>query len=106
MSTIDLGISPIITKPDDWRLRARCRGVTSDDFFPHRERSLAVRNAKWICGHCPLDVRLACLQLALDTRDEVGIYGGLTADERREVFPTAFEGRRPNGSTGRREAAA
>lgn len=39
--------------------------------------------AKAICATCP--TRLACLQDALDRREEFGIYGGTTPDERKHM---------------------
>ncbi|MFG2144270.1 WhiB family transcriptional regulator [Streptomyces sp. NPDC048696] len=43
----------------------------------------AVDMAKQICGSCP--VRARCLRLALERGEAFGIFGGLTAEERRDV---------------------
>jgi WhiB family redox-sensing transcriptional regulator len=40
--------------------------------------------AKRICSECP--VREACLDYALRMREPEGIWGGLTADERRKLL--------------------
>jgi len=40
--------------------------------------------AKAICAECP--VREACLEYALTTREKEGVWGGMTARERRRVL--------------------
>jgi Transcription factor WhiB len=42
-----------------------------------------VQSAKAICALCP--VREECLQWAMDTAQDTGIWGGLTEEERREL---------------------
>jgi len=39
--------------------------------------------AKTLCGECP--VKNACLQYALETKQEHGIWGGTTEEERRRL---------------------
>lgn len=52
-------------------------------FFPDASDHVSIRAAKNVCLTCP--VRLACLQWALDTNQQFGIWGWLTEDERRRV---------------------
>jgi WhiB family redox-sensing transcriptional regulator len=47
--------------------------------------------AKRICAFCP--ERLPCLQWALDNKEPFGIYGGMTAAQRRGL--TYPKNRRP-----------
>ena len=74
---------------ENWQLKAACRGPQSAVFFPpaqferkedklHRER-----RAKDICTSCA--VRRECLDYALATNQDSGIWGGLTEDERRQI---------------------
>lgn len=45
------------------------------------------KRAKEICTDC--GVREACLEYALSIREQHGIWGGLTENERREMILTA-----------------
>ena len=64
-----------------WRDDAACRGHDTDDFFPATDEEAGP--AKAICGACP--VREECLEFALATRQEDGVWGGLTETERRRL---------------------
>ena len=67
----------------NWRLRAACREIGGDIFYPEPGDSIA--RIKAICASCP--VRVECLQDALDTTDvEFGIRGGLSAHARRKLL--------------------
>jgi WhiB family transcriptional regulator, redox-sensing transcriptional regulator len=77
-----------------WRRDAACRNLGSSLFFaPDGERAAARRHreaaAKAICGSCP--VRTPCTLYALATRQQYGVWGGLTEDDRRQ--PIADERR-------------
>ncbi len=75
----------------DWRQRAACRDTNPDLFFPAGTSGDAVERqvaaAKALCARC--QVRFACLDWALDTGQEAGIWGGLDEDERRTLRRTA-----------------
>jgi WhiB family redox-sensing transcriptional regulator len=58
---------------------AACRREDPEVFFS--EAASQVAYAKSVCGRCP--VRAACLARALGFREEHGVFGGLTAGERR-----------------------
>ena len=64
-----------------WETQARCHQYDPEIFFDPRTRS--ERKAKAICAKCP--VRVECLALALQSRAQFGVWGGLTEDERRRV---------------------
>ncbi len=69
-----------------WRDRAACRLADPDLFFPAGGTGVAVGTieaARSVCGRCP--VTSACLEFALDTKQEAGIWGGITEDERRSM---------------------
>ena len=70
----------------DWRAAALCAQVDAELFFADVERGAAyeaqVAAAKGVCAVCP--VRAECLAFALDALP-LGIAGGTTAAERREL---------------------
>jgi WhiB family redox-sensing transcriptional regulator len=65
----------------EWRRFAACKGVDTEVFFPTSEAEADV--AKEICASCP--ARKACLEWALASRQEDGVWGGLTENERRRL---------------------
>lgn len=69
-----------------WRELAACDGEDIEIFFPIGVAGPAVwqaSQAKAICEGCP--VREECLSYALWTGQDHGIWGGLTAGERRAL---------------------
>lgn len=70
---------------DSWRGHALCRGLGAELFFPVGEvgpDALAqAENGKAVCRRCP--VREPCLDFSLVTNQGFGVWGGLTAEERR-----------------------
>ncbi len=64
-----------------WRDDAACRGLDVDVFFPATDEEAGP--AKAICAICP--VREECLEFALATRQDDGVWGGLTETERRRL---------------------
>jgi len=71
---------------DEWWRAAACRDAEPELFFPISAAAASnprVRRAKHICAPCP--VRSQCLNYALDHRQEQGIWGGLTEEERRRI---------------------
>ena len=75
------GATPVTA---DWRVYAACRRADPELFFPvgtGEAALLKADRAKRICAGCP--VRRACLDWALATGQEVGVWGGTVADERR-----------------------
>lgn len=80
--------------PNDWRQDAACRDLDTAIFFP--ESDGGVEAAKAVCATCP--VREACLEFALVTRQDDGVWGGLDENERRRL-------RRRRQEAARRKAA-
>jgi WhiB family transcriptional regulator, redox-sensing transcriptional regulator len=69
--------------------QAACAGLETEDFFAGPDDQPAIDAAKAICATC--EVRVPCLEYAIAGELTVGIWGGLTAQERMRV---AREGRR------------
>jgi WhiB family redox-sensing transcriptional regulator len=68
----------------DWREQAACLHEDPELFFPIGSTGPALEQAeraKAVCRRCP--VIEECLEFALRTGQDFGIWGGLTADERR-----------------------
>jgi WhiB family redox-sensing transcriptional regulator len=71
---------------DSWRDLALCRDTDPDLFFPVGTTGMAVaqiEHAKEVCAQCP--VTSACLDYALATNQDSGIWGGLAEEERRAI---------------------
>jgi WhiB family redox-sensing transcriptional regulator len=71
---------------DQWRDRALCRDTDPDLFFPVGTTGLAlvaIDHAKRVCDQCT--VTEACLDFALATNQDSGIWGGLSEEERRVI---------------------
>ena len=69
-----------------WRRKAICRDTDPDVFFPVGTTGFAlvqIDKAKGICDECP--VKVPCLEYALETNQDSGIWGGLSEDERRAI---------------------
>jgi len=71
-----------------WRKRSACKGQSSraaDPWYPedddYSQESTWI--ARTICASCP--VREMCLEYAIETGQQHGIWGGLDPEERRKV---------------------
>lgn len=66
-----------------WTDQAACVGTNPDMWFRDEHESTSYREARAICAACP--VRTECLNWALETKTEHGLFGGLTARQRKGV---------------------
>ena len=64
-----------------WQERALCAQTDPEAFFP--EKGGSTREAKKICLTC--EVRVECLEYALEHDERFGIWGGLSERERRRL---------------------
>jgi WhiB family redox-sensing transcriptional regulator len=70
----------------DWRHHAACRDEDPELFFPIGNTGpalLQIDEAKQVCHRC--GVMDSCLQWALESGQDAGVWGGLSEDERRAV---------------------
>ena len=70
----------------DWRTRAACIDEDPELFFPIGSTGPAVEQAeeaKRVCARCT--VREPCLEFALASNQDAGVWGGMTEDERRAL---------------------
>jgi WhiB family redox-sensing transcriptional regulator len=71
---------------DIWRDHALCRDTDPELFFPVGTTGLAlvaIDHAKRVCAECR--VTQECLEFALDTNQDSGVWGGLSEEERRTI---------------------
>ena len=70
----------------DWRQSAACRHSDPNLFFPIGDTGPAVEHAeaaKAVCRQCP--VRVDCLEYALTSNQDTGVWGGTTEEDRRKL---------------------
>lgn len=71
---------------DDWRQVAACRNIEPDLFFPIGTTGSAINQidaAKRVCQSC--EAVDQCLDFALATNQESGVWGGTSEEERRKL---------------------
>lgn len=91
---------PVTMENEDWRVDAACRDTDPDLFFPVGTTGPAIEqiaSAKAVCGEC--DAQSECLEFALATNQDSGVWGGTSEEERRMI-------RRELAARARRAAAA
>jgi WhiB family transcriptional regulator, redox-sensing transcriptional regulator len=67
--------------PGDWRADAACREMDLDVFFAVDE--VRQREAIAVCETCP--VRSECLEHAIVTREQYGVWGGVREQDRKRL---------------------
>jgi WhiB family redox-sensing transcriptional regulator len=70
-----------LLQPLEWQAGARCTEVDPEIFFP--ERGGSSKSARQVCARC--EVRLQCLEYALNNKEQFGIWGGTSERERRRL---------------------
>lgn len=71
---------------DHWQHRAACLKEDPELFFPIGNTGparLQIEEAKQVCRRC--DVREMCLEWALESGQDHGVWGGMSEDERRAL---------------------
>lgn len=71
---------------DEWRRNAACRDTDPDLFFPVGTTGPAIEqiaSAKAVCAQC--ESQAACLEYAIATNQDSGIWGGTSEEERRQL---------------------
>jgi WhiB family redox-sensing transcriptional regulator len=69
-----------------WRHNALCRDTDPELFFPvgtTGQALLQISRAKEVCCECP--VKIDCLDFAMETNQDTGIWGGTSEEERRQI---------------------
>lgn len=89
-----------LTRNYDWRDDSACRYEDPELHFPIGNTGPAlvqIEQAKAVCRRCP--VIEECLEWALQTRQESGVWGGLSEDERLLLRGRTRSRRLVNGLT-------
>jgi WhiB family transcriptional regulator, redox-sensing transcriptional regulator len=71
---------------DDWRSRSACRDTDPSLFFPVGTTGPAleqIASAKAVCDQC--EAKQPCLEFALSTNQDSGVWGGTSEEERRKL---------------------
>ena len=79
-----MSVAPAAWNSMEWRQHAACTDVDVNLFFPIGVTGPAVdqiAKAKAVCRAC--SARDCCLEFALVTHQDYGVWGGATEDERR-----------------------
>ena len=83
------GTDPVFTltlNPEPWTKRALCAETGGDDHFPEG-KGKQYDNAKKVCLAC--DVQAQCLEYALRNREDIGVWGATSPQERRAMRKAA-----------------
>ena len=78
-----LGATVSAVTPPAWHERAACRGMDVEVFFPEAGGQLQAEAAKRVCARCP--VTAECLADALKSGLAHGVWGGMSARERKRM---------------------
>jgi len=82
--------------PDlSWRREASCRDTSPELFFPIGTTGQAIDQieaAKAVCMGCPS--RVPCLEFALSTNQDSGVWGATSEEDRRHLRRTYLSRRR------------
>jgi len=68
-------------KPEPWMQEGLCTQTDPEIFFP--DRGEPTKPGKKVCGQC--GVREQCLAYALENGEVIGIWGGLSARQRKRL---------------------
>lgn len=91
------------TIPRGWQYNAACREHTDADLWFPTIRSnpdryaAACAEAVTICAGCP--VRAVCATVAITTRDDDGVWGGLTPEDRATIRSAVAAGTKAGASS-------
>jgi WhiB family redox-sensing transcriptional regulator len=70
--------------PPSWMKEGRCAEVDTELFFPEKGDSASATAARNICMQC--EVRVQCLEYALNNNERYGIWGGTNERDRRPML--------------------
>jgi len=68
----------------EWHKGALCAQVDPEMFYPEVGSAYSSITAKKICGSC--DVRQQCLEFALERREQYGVWGGTSLNDRLRLL--------------------
>ena len=93
-------IRPDSVDADTWRRDAACRSTDPELFFPVGTTGPAVDHiaaAKAVCSACA--VRNPCLEFAIESNQDSGVWGATSEEERRVLRRQRLRARRAAAAT-------
>lgn len=66
---------------EPWMVEGLCRQVDPDLWFADKGDWPSTVKAKKVCFRCP--VRIECADFAMANREQYGVWGGLTPEQRK-----------------------
>jgi len=81
--TLSVGFELTTKRPDI--VDAPCQSVDPDTFFPDSTDLVKTDKAKSLCKQCNPETIKECLSFAMSNKIAYGIWGGLTAEERKNI---------------------
>lgn len=85
-------------RDDRWRADAACAGLNPRIWFPDPKDEEGNAIAKSVCVICPS--QQPCLEFALATKQDEGVWGGVSEDDRRRLRRKWLRTRRRNTDQG------
>jgi WhiB family redox-sensing transcriptional regulator len=95
-------IRPASVDAETWRTDAACRSTDPDLFFPVGTTGIALDHiaaAKATCATCV--VQAPCLEFAIETNQDSGVWGGASEEERRTLRRQRMRARRAAAAAAR-----
>lgn len=80
-------LMPRPSSDDSWMVEGICNSTDPELWFPEKGKS--AKQAIGICRECP--VRQKCLEWAISHNETVGVWGGITPDERKRMRTNAMD---------------
>ena len=93
--SLSMDLPPPGAMSGSWMVSAACAGLDPELFFPIGSTGpaiLQIEQAKQVC--CGCGVLDECRRWALNTRQDAGVWGGLSEEERRALRQRRIENRR------------
>lgn len=91
-----------LPRPAHWRDEAVCREEEPELFYA--EGAVDIEEAKSHCRRCP--VKAECLAGALERREPFGVWGALSATERRAILAPTIKAERAAAKAAKEAKAA
>jgi WhiB family redox-sensing transcriptional regulator len=77
-------LAMLIFEHPEWMTEGACRNENPNVFFPPPGLNQFADEAKKICARC--NVRVTCLEYALENEEAHGIWGGMSARQRNVIL--------------------
>jgi WhiB family redox-sensing transcriptional regulator len=78
-------VTPLIitASPGAWQGQGLCIDLSDTAFFLDGDDYAGLKKAKAVCAQCP--VKDECLDFAIESNQSLGVWGGASPNERRQI---------------------